>query len=155
MKKIIYILTVLPLLSFFTSYAQDAPTTPVQPAPDFPEYIVRPSEDLNPYGLSSLGESTEQDYRDGAGTLGTKTTGRPSNRDVNKKAEEKRAENRANTQNQAVDQIVVEDDAAVQNFSSAPKSGSSSMIRWVDDQGVTHITNNIGAVPPEYRDRIE
>ena len=157
MKKIIYILAVLPLM-YLTSYAQDAPTTPTQPAPDFPEYIVRPSEDLNPYGLSSLGQSTEQDYREGSGTLGTKTTGRPSNREVNKRAAEKRAQQKENAnkqQQQAPEQIVVEDDTSVENFSSVPKSGSSNMIRWVDDNGVTHITNNIGSVPAKYRDQIK
>ncbi|MGI9535301.1 MAG: hypothetical protein ACR2NW_10165 [Thermodesulfobacteriota bacterium] len=158
MKKIIYILAVLPLM-YLTSYAQDTPTTPTQPAPDaFPDYIVRPSEDLNPYGMSSLGTSTEDGYREGSGTLGTKTTGRPSNRDVNKKYEEKRAKNKANEnkqQTQSIEEIEIEDTSAVENFSSTPKSGNSNMIRWVDEDGVTHITNNVGSVPAKYRDSIQ
>jgi len=158
MKKFIYCLLFLPLLCI-TSYSQTTPPPNTQPPPEsFPEYIVKPSEDLNPYGLSSLESSTGNEYREGAGTLGTKLDGRPSNREVNKRAEEKRAENQSNKnpqQNQAVEEIVVDDDVAVENFSGTPSSGSSSMIRWVDDQGVTHITNNIGSVPAKYRDQIK
>ena len=67
MKKLIFALLILPL-GFTVSYAQDAP------APEFPDYIVRPSEDLNPYGLSSLGTSTEEGaINDAAGSLGSRS----------------------------------------------------------------------------------
>ena len=158
MKKFIYILMFLPLMCI-TSYSQTTTAPNTQPPPEsFPEYIVKPSEDLNPYGLSSLESSTGNEYRDGSGTLGTKLTGRPSNREVNRKADEKRAqnlENENNQQNQVQEEIVVEDDVEVEDFSSTPRSGSSSMIRWVDDEGVTHITNNVGSVPAKYRDQIK
>ena len=154
MKKLIFLLAALPLMCI-ASYAQDTPA----PGPDFPDYIVKPSEDLNPYGLSSLGTSSGNDYRDGSGTLGTKTTGRPSNIEVNKKAEEKKAaseENQANAeQSDPLEEIVVEDDSAVQNFSSSPKSSNSRLIRWVDDDGVTHITNNEGSIPAKYRNQVK
>ena len=154
MKKLIFALLILPL-GFTVSYAQDAP------APEFPDYIVRPSEDLNPYGLSSLGTSTEEGaINDAAGSLGSSTGNRPSNLDVNKSIQEKKLKEQeeAKAQETANKQPVetIEEEAieygSVPN--SRPKSGSG-MIKWVDENGVQHITNNIGSVPPQYRDQIK
>jgi hypothetical protein len=50
-------------LSSGTAFPQS--TAPAAPAPaDFPSYIVVPSEDLNPYNLSTMQKSTEMNYRD-------------------------------------------------------------------------------------------
>jgi hypothetical protein len=58
---------------------------------DFPSYIVTPSEDLNPYDLSTMQKSTETNYRDGTGTLGT-TVERQSNIEVNEALQKQRQE---------------------------------------------------------------
>lgn len=152
MKKLLLALLLIPL-SFTISFAQDAP------APEFPDYIVRPSEDLNPYGLSSLGTTTEEGaIDDAAGSLGSTTGSRPSNLDVNKSIQEKKlkeqeqaeAQQIANEQSEIVEEKIEYDDVSI----SRPKS-KSGMIKWVDDKGVQHITNNIGSVPPQYRDQIK
>ena len=154
MKKLILALLIMPL-SFTVAFAQDAP------APEFPDYIVRPSEDLNPYGLSSLGTTTEEGaINDAAGSLGSSTGNRPSNVEINKSINEKKAQEAEEAKaqevnnNQPVDTI--EEEAIEYNSvsSSRPKS-SSGMIKWVDDNGVQHITNNVGSVPPQYRDQIK
>ncbi len=154
MKNLIIALLLLPL-SYTVTFSQDAP------APEFPDYIVRPSEDLNPYGLSSLGTTTEEGaIDDAAGSLGNKTSNRPSNLDVNKSIQEKKlkeqeeAKAQEPSNNQPVETI--EEEAIEYNSvsNSRPKS-SSGMIKWVDDNGVQHITNNVGSVPPQYRDQIK
>ena len=87
MKKLLFALVILPL-SFTLSNAQDSPS---QPAPEFPDYIVKPSEDLNPYGMSSLGTTTEEGaIKDAAGSLGSKTSNRPSNQEVNKSIQDEK-----------------------------------------------------------------
>ena len=154
MKNLLLALLILPL-GFAVSYAQDAP------APDFPDYIVRPSEDLNPYGLSSLGTTTEEGaIDDAAGSLGSSTGSRPSNLDVNKSIQEKKqkeqeqAEARQSAQHQP--QTIEEEAIEYKELSSSPRPKSKSgMIKWVDENGVQHITNNIGSVPPQYRDQIK
>lgn len=158
MKKIALFLLVLPL-TYGISFGQDDPS---QPAPDFPDYIVRPSEDLNPYGLSSLGTTTEEGaIDDAAGSLGTTTSNRPSNRDVNKAIADKKAQEaekeKANQSERSQDQteVIEEEEIDYRDVSSSRVKGSSNMIKWVDDKGVVHITNNVGSVPPQYRDQIK
>ncbi len=154
MKKLILALLIMPL-SFTVAFAQDAPE------PEFPDYIVRPSEDLNPYGLSSLGTTTEEGaINDAAGSLGSSTGSRPSNVEINKSINEKKAQEaeEAKAQEASNNQPVqtIEEEAIEYNSvsNSRPKS-SSGMIKWVDDNGVQHITNNVGSVPPQYRDQIK
>ncbi|MGH7885630.1 MAG: hypothetical protein ACRENO_08050, partial [Thermodesulfobacteriota bacterium] len=43
------------------------PATTVPSPAAFPSYTVKPSEDLNPYGLSTLGNSTEDNYTEAPG----------------------------------------------------------------------------------------
>lgn len=158
MKKILLILFVLPL-TYGISLGQD---TPSQPSPDFPDYIVRPSEDLNPYGLSSLGTSTEEGaINDAAGSLGSSTSNRPSNIDVNKSIADKKAqkaeeEKAAQAKREQAQSGIIEEEVVEYNkLSGSRVKGSSNMIKWVDNKGIVHITNNIGSVPPEYRDQIK
>lgn len=156
MKKLVIALLILPL-SYTVSIAQDAPS---QPAPEFPDYIVRPSEDLNPYGLSSLGTTTEEGaIDDAAGSLGSKTSNRPSNLDVNKSIQDKKNQELEEAKAQEVQNQQVEtiEEEAIQydDVSSSRSKSKSGMIKWVDDNGVQHITNNVGSVPPQYRDQIK
>ena len=40
------------------------------------------------------------------------------------------------------------------DIDSRPASGYS-LFKWVDDEGVVHVTNNIGSIPAKYRDQVE
>ena len=78
-------------------FAQAAPAPAPVPAPappvpaDFPSYIVTPSEDLNPYDLSTMQKSTQTGDRNGVGTLGTSVE-RTSNIEVNEALQKSRQE---------------------------------------------------------------
>ncbi len=156
MKKLLLALLILPL-SFTVSYAQSSPS---QPPPEFPDYIVRPSEDLNPYGLSSLGTTTEEGaINDAAGSLGSKTSNRPSNLEVNKSIQDKKLKEQEQAKAQGVDQkqpkIIQEEAIEYNDVSSSKSKNRSGMIKWVDENGVQHISNNVGSVPSQYHDQIK
>ncbi|MCI0480192.1 MAG: hypothetical protein L0213_01230, partial [Candidatus Dadabacteria bacterium] len=86
----IYIAGSMVLLSSGPAFSQSGPAPAPVPA-DFPSYIVVPSEDLNPYDLSTMQKSTETNYRDGTGTLGTSVQ-RQSNIEVNEALQKKKQE---------------------------------------------------------------
>lgn len=156
MKKLLLALLILPL-SFTVSYAQ---SSPAQPPPEFPDYIVRPSEDLNPYGLSSLGTTTEEGaINDAAGSLGSRTSNRPSNLEVNKSIQDKKLKEQQEAKAQEVDQkqlkTIQEEAIEYNDVSSSKPKNRSGMIKWVDENGVQHISNNVGSVPSQYRDQIK
>ena len=104
-----------------TDGGQAAPQTAPDQAPqnqqqsqqpsDYPDYIVKPKEDLNPYGMSSLGQSTTDTSRDAAGTLGTGTA-RPSNMELNKEIEGKRKENLKEAPKEGEQETKIDYDAA-------------------------------------------
>jgi len=157
MKKLLLSILILPLY-YGVALGQDTPT---QPAPEFPDYIVRPSEDLNPYGLSSLGTTTEEGaINDAAGSLGSKTSNRPSNRDVNKLIKDKKQqkaeqENAKKVKQQSSTTVVEEEVIEYKDVSTSRPKNIKGMIKWVDNEGIVHITNNIGSVPPQYIDQIK
>jgi len=156
MKKLLLTLLILPL-SFTLSFAQSGPS---QPAPEFPAYIVKPSEDLNPYGMSSLGTTTEEGaINDAAGSLGSKTSNRPSNLDVNKSIQDKKLKDQEQTNDQEVNknqpETIEEEAIKYSEVSRSKPKNRSNMIKWVDEDGVQHISNNIGSVPPQYHDQIK
>lgn len=145
-------------------------TAPAAPAPaDFPSYIVVPSEDLNPYDLSTMQKSTETNYRDGAGTLGTSVQ-RQSNIEVNEALQKKKqermkaaAEAKAKSLKEAegAEGEGVSPDEGV-NPAEAPRLGDAAegletpgvrggLFTWTDEQGVLHATNDIGQVPIKYQ----
>ena len=153
----------------WASNAQDAPAAPpaaqtpdvVDPPPDFPDYIVTPREDLNNFGLSTMSESEDIDYRDGVGTLGT-TEKRQSNLEVNAELKRRRMEREKAKQKSEEEK-------------NKPKAGESSkatggppslkavgnadispgvkrgLFMWRDENGVLHATNDLGHVPMEYQ----
>lgn len=152
-----------------SAFSQSAPAPVPAPAPaDFPSYIVTPSEDLNPYDLSTMEKSTETDYREGTGTLGT-SVDRQSNLEVNealqkqkqarmKAAEEAKAKELKKTEESGAEE------APPQDMSPAgePELGDSAadletpgvrggLFTWTDEQGVLHATNDIGQVPIKYQ----
>lgn len=131
----------------------------LQPPPDFPDFIVTPREDLDNYGLSTMSESEDIEYRDGAGTLGT-TEKRRSNLDVNAELQRKRLERekarqkpeeekKPGTQNKgSVGKPSLGKDSGDKTFSPGVKRG---LFTWTDENGVLHATNNLGHVPIEYQ----
>lgn len=139
-----------------TGEVQTPQTQPTEPRA-FPEYIVRPSEDLNPYGLSSIDSTTGNEYRKGEGTLGT-SINRKSNAEVNKAINERRKQSQADEESSenSVVEIGSEDidtEIGYESISPSRPSGKK-LIRWVDDKGSVHITNDVGSVPQKYGNQI-
>ena len=114
-----------------------------------PWYYYWPDENLNPYGMSTLGN--EQ----GGSTFG-KTTDKPSNLQVNPPMQE-RMQNQENgddvTNNVPLeDTLNTEEPTSIGSPSAPAKKGP--MYKWVDDNGVIQVTNDLGSVPTKYLDRI-
>ena len=113
------------------------PVEPVQP----PWFFYWPSENADNFENSDLGSST----------LGTSNMQRRSNIEVNRREDTGESSNYApNTQ----DTIDVDLDEPSVNTSSRPPS-SAKMVKWVDDNGVVHVTNDPGSIPEKYRNQIE
>lgn len=147
-----------------TAPAPDTAETP----PDFPEYIVTPREDLNPYDLSTMEKGEDVDYRQGAGTLGT-TEKRSSNVEINealeqrkeqrekakqkeKEEEQKKGEPEANVSVGEPDNgggVEVRGPTAAGDLSSP--GVRAGLFTWTDENGVLHVTNDLGQVPMEYQ----
>jgi hypothetical protein len=124
----------------------------LQGQPDFPDYIVAPRENLNPFGLSTMEESTDVDYRDSVGTLGT-TIKRPSNLEVNRPKQDVPEEDEAGPNSQTPEDSFLEAD--VVNQSPSLKSRKHKNIyRWTDEEGVLHVTNAIGSVPAKHQEQV-
>jgi len=125
-----------------------------QGQPDFPDYIVTPREDLNPYGLSTLEKSTETDYVDGVGTLGTNQN-RPSNIEVNRTRERNASEEDVNRNEEnlsgAASEAIAETQSSASVSSSFRSAKKGRIYSWTDDQGILHVTNDLGSVPTEYQ----
>ena len=62
-----------------------------------------------------------------------------------KKAAEEKA---AQAKNEQAQTNVVEEEIEYSEVSGSRGKNPSNMIKWVDDNGVVHITNNVGSVPP-------
>ena len=131
----------------------------VESSPNFPDYIVTPREDVNPYSLSTMSKSTETNFREGAGTLGTDVN-RQSNLEINASLEERRQERQKAAQSEAEKEGQKEDvtidsvpgstqgSRGKKAFSPGVKGG---LFTWTDDQGVLHATNDLGLVPIKYQ----
>ena len=117
---------------------------------DFPAYDVYPGVDLNPFGLSTMSGSKDVDYREGAGTLGT-TTKRASNLEVNR-PKEPAPEEDADTSNQDSQDSFIEADIVNQPPPSVSRK-REHIYRWTDEEGVLHVTNDLGTVPPQYQEQ--
>ena len=159
--------------AFPQSGAPAAPAPAPAPAPpvpaDFPSYIVTPSEDLNPFDLSTMQKSSETNFRDGTGTLGT-TVERQSNIEVNEALQKKRQERMKAAEEARANNLQTPEDTEGEGAPSAeeitpagpPQLGDSArdldtpgvrggLFTWTDEQGVLHATNDIGQVPIKYQ----
>ena len=153
------------------SMSQTAPApAPAAPTPpDFPHYIVTPRDDLNPYDLSTMQKSTETDYRQGAGTLGT-TTQPGSNIEVNQALQKSREERQKAAQKKAEEEAAAENESGAEGVEARPAGPAApsemvgperddlsvpgvrgGLFTWTDENGVLHATNDLGQVPIEYQ----
>lgn len=113
------------------------------------EYYYWPDEDLDSFGLSTMGEDS------GGSTLG-KTPRRKSNIEANppKPAATPEPEEEPEApSDEAVDTGAEESPAGMETGSETGASGAA-FYKWVDEKGNLHITNNIGDVPLEYQQKI-
>jgi len=145
-----------------TAPAPDTAETP----PDFPEYIVTPREDLNPYDLSTMEKNEDMDYREGAGTLGT-TEKRSGNIEINEALKQRKEEREKAKQKEIEDEqkkagpeaIVGQPDNGQGVEVSGPSAAGdlsspgvrAGLFTWTDENGVLHVTNDLGQVPMEYQ----
>lgn len=124
---------------------EEAPKVIEQPAY---EYFYWPEEDLNNFGLSTMGQGKS------GSTLGEKSR-RTSNVEANaylKSSKEDKAETIDNTvpAKKPVEPIYTE---PVEKPSAHPAS-DKPIYEWRDENGTLHMTNDLGKVPPEYQDQI-
>ncbi len=118
------------------------------------EYYYWPEEDLDNFGLSTLGQGQ------GGSTLG-RGLQRKSNIEVNSPKEPPQAEEdeegKSGDESGDTDLFPPDetgDEGAAVNESPPAAPKESEFYEWVDEKGNVHITNNIGDVPPEYQKEI-
>ncbi len=123
-----------------------------------PPPIIIPREDLNQFENSTLRERSTN-FRQGQSTLNP-TINRNSSVEVNAEIEKSRDErnNALEEEKTAVktateEKPTAQDDKNSVNGTSDSSSGSSTLFRWTDKDGNLHVTDNLGSVPPEYRDQ--
>jgi len=134
---------------------------PTAPSPlDLPQFTIMPGEDLNQFENTRLNR-TKTEYRHGQSTLTPKII-RKSNAEVNAELEKRRAERlEALEKENAVDYQTTDgqkpgtQDSAgsVNDTTDFSAGGTSALFRWTDKDGIVHVTDNLGSVPPEYRDQ--
>jgi len=133
--------------------ASAAPSAPTPP--DFPSYIVYPTENLNPYGLSDMRPSTESGNVNGVGTLG-QTIKRKSNIEINAPKEESVEQKDDNDQENSGNLSTENQQLFEQQPDFSPKVPRSSgrVFTWMDDNGMLHVTNDLGTIPPEHQKQV-
>ena len=146
MKKITFLTSFLLIFSLAVLYAQEEGGGQGAQAPWF---FYWPQEDPDNFSLSTMGTRNVESTQAGS-TLGTGTTQRPSNVDVNQPRERQQE---TETDTSAVDEYIAEVESAQQG-SPEIQSGGSNMYKWVDGNGEVHVTNNPSSIPPEYRDQV-
>ncbi|HML94071.1 MAG TPA: hypothetical protein PKC29_01435 [Thermodesulfobacteriota bacterium] len=157
----------LPAESISQTAPAPAPAPGAPTPPDFPQYIVTPRDDLNPYDLSTMQKTTGIDYRKGEGTLGT-TTQPSSNIEVNEALRKSREEREKAARKKAEEEAAAEKESGAEEGAEAGPSAPSEMagpegddlsvpgvrgglFTWTDENGVLHATNDLGQVPIEYQ----
>lgn len=133
---------------------EQAPGEPVMVPQQPYEYYYWPEEDLDNFGLSTLGQGQ------GGSTLG-RNLQRKSNIEVNTPKEPPQGPGDTDTESGDGDEDTdlyppeeTGDDSG--SVDEAPQAGpkESEFYEWVDEEGNVHITNNIGDVPLEYQKEI-
>ncbi len=133
-----------------TNTPQAQPNTPVIDNTG----IVYPREDLDNFGLSSLGKTTGLGERQEGSTLG-RDAKRKSNLEVNKprekKSEEAAEETGEETGTGSSEIESASESTPIGYTSTGRKDG---LFTWKDEKGVMHVTNDLGSVPAKYQDQI-
>jgi hypothetical protein len=116
--------------------------------------MVYPREDLDNFEMSSLGKSTGLGGREERSTL-ERETKRKSNLEVNRPRQKNAGEEPAQETNDETDGSSSE----VQYDSESPigytsPSKSSGLFTWKDENGVVHVSNDLGSVPTKYQEQI-
>ncbi|HSE84324.1 MAG TPA: hypothetical protein VLB01_07235 [Thermodesulfobacteriota bacterium] len=132
-----------------------------QTQPNYPvidnKGIVHPTENINPFGMSTLGSSTDSGFRKDTSTLSNNTR-RRSNLEVNKPREKKvleETQEETDLEETTFDTGMEEPiEEPVEPAPSLSSGRSGNLYRWVDKNGVLHVTNDIGSIPAEYRQQV-
>ncbi|MCH6575848.1 MAG: hypothetical protein IH795_11725 [Bacteroidetes bacterium] len=158
---LIFIFNINSVVSQTSGGGAPGAVAPTAPSPgDFPPTIIYPEDDLNQFENTRLKE-TKTEFRHGQSTLNPKIT-RKSNAEVNAEIEKRRAERlEALEKENAVDDQTTDgqkpgtQDSAgsVNDTTDFSAGGTSDLFRWTDKDGIVHVTDNLGSVPPEYRDQ--
>jgi hypothetical protein len=121
----------------------------VQGQSEPPWYYYWPDENLNPFGMSTLGN-------EGGGSTFGKSTERPSNLQVNPPMQEEmqNQENVDDVTNNVPPEDTLSPEESISVGSPSAPAKKGPVYKWVDDKGVIHVTNNLGSVPAEYLDKI-
>ncbi|HET7288899.1 MAG TPA: DUF4124 domain-containing protein [Thermodesulfobacteriota bacterium] len=117
------------------------------------EYYYWPEENLDNFGLSTLGQG------EGGSTLG-RSLNRKSNIEVNtpkKPAEDEDTENGEPGGEDTDTELYPPDESGLTDGSLSgeqppPAPKESEFYEWVDENGNVHITNNLGDVPPDQQE---
>ena len=107
------------------------------------EYYYWPDENLNNFGLSSMGQGT---------TMG-KTPERKSNLEANP-VKPKPTPAPEDEEEIPPDEAIGAGTAAEPNAGRQTGASGAAFYKWVDEKGELHVTNNIGEVPLEYQQQI-
>ena len=105
----------------------------LQTPADFPEVIVMPRVDLNPFEMSTLDRSTLVVRREERNNLV-----------VNQPREKKQAEATVSVE-------VAPGEPSNITFHRLPLTTNNRFYRWVDENGVIHVTNDPDSIPSGYR----
>ena len=141
-------------------------TDVIQGRPNYPVIDnsgrVYPYEDLNPFGLSTLGPGDDE-YNTEGSTLGTDLK-RKSNIEVNQPRERKQpevtneeetvsgGEESAGEGGEEAVEVIPEESSEV--LIPSPLNKTSGFYKWVDKDGVLHVTDNPGSIPQEYQGQL-
>lgn len=116
------------------------------------EYFYWPNEDLNNFGLSTMGSGKS------GTTLGTGSE-RTSNLEINPPRKLHQGDKGTESDDTGGDGPIPSGEGysdmpgAMIETPSNPASGKP-IYKWVDDEGNLHITNNLGDVPMEYQEEL-
>jgi hypothetical protein len=130
-----------------------------QSAPNYPIIdnagIVYPREDLDPFGYSTLGGTSGLGDWEDTSTLGTDTK-RKSNIEVNKPRERKTVEEVTGATEEQTETGFTEPepDSEPQSIGYTSPARKGGLYTWKDENGVVHVTNDLGSVPLKYQDQV-
>lgn len=128
-----------------------------------PWFYFWPYENLNPYEYSTLGRSKETPEEQVGSTFG-RSIEKPSNIEINKSSSESlKARREQIGEEEEVEKTLEETTEAgietgefgKKEESPRPHTRESKIYRWTDENGVLHLTNDIGSVPQKYRQQVK